>query len=425
MRILVLSLEVWRDDNNGGNVLSNIFTDFDAEFAQIFCSAGQPNNDICKRYYQMTDVMAIKNILQKKKMGVVLENIESVPNEDKVEKQLDKIKRRGSFEIFRILRECVWGLAKYKNQDLEKFVRDFDPDVIFAPCYSTHYMLNLTRYVAQITGKPIISYVSDDVYSLRQWRFSPLYWINRFLVRRNMRRTWPYYSLVYTMTDLQKNEMEQIFRRPMKILRKSGEFEVLDKEKTTNTPIRFIYAGGVYLNRWKTLCKLVLVMRKINEKELRVKLDIYTNNQVKKRAEAILNDGRNAEIHAAVSQQELRMKYKTSDVALHVEGFDIKNRLNVRQSFSTKIVDCLESGCAVLAICDAKQGGHEYLRREDAAICIDNLSDIESVLKNMVNNPNLIREYREKAFLCGQRNHMRDDMSRKLCEDFQTIIETN
>ena len=69
MMVIVISLEVWRDDNNGGNVLSNIFDGIEAEFAQVYCSSGFPKNDICKKYFQMTDAMAIKNIFKKQKMG--------------------------------------------------------------------------------------------------------------------------------------------------------------------------------------------------------------------------------------------------------------------------------------------------------------------------------------------------------------------
>ena len=57
MRILVLSKEAWRDDQNGGNVLSNIFSGFHAEFAQITCAAAKPSNSLCKKYFQMTDSM--------------------------------------------------------------------------------------------------------------------------------------------------------------------------------------------------------------------------------------------------------------------------------------------------------------------------------------------------------------------------------
>ena len=56
-----------------------------------------------------------------------------------------------------------------------------------------------------------------------------------------------------------------------------------------------------------------------------------------------------------------------SNDSLHAEAFDRTSRHVVRMSFSTKIVDCMDSGCAVMAICDDKQAGGSYLRRNDCA----------------------------------------------------------
>ena len=56
MKILIVSKEVWRDDQNGGNTLSSIFSAFpeDTEFAQIFCSEGNPDNNVCTKYFKMS-----------------------------------------------------------------------------------------------------------------------------------------------------------------------------------------------------------------------------------------------------------------------------------------------------------------------------------------------------------------------------------
>ena len=48
MNILIVSYEAWRDTNNGGNVLSNIFRAFpDAKLAQLYCSGEMPQNSVC------------------------------------------------------------------------------------------------------------------------------------------------------------------------------------------------------------------------------------------------------------------------------------------------------------------------------------------------------------------------------------------
>ena len=123
-----------------------------------------------------------------------------------------------------------------------------------------------------------------------------------------------------------------------------------------------------------------------------------------------------------VSQEELKEIYKNSDIAIHVESKDIKNRLATRLSFSTKIVDCIESGCAILAYCWREHSGWTYLDREKAAICVSQKDDLRNTLKNIVNHPELISAYSKMAYECGVRNHDRDSIQKMIMEDFERII---
>ena len=230
LKILIVSAEVWRDDTNGGNVLSNIFNNFDAEFAQIFCNPGKPLNGICKRYYQMTAAQAIKNFFSHKPIGqeILLEQFPCERNNDiaveEPNKKFNNFFHSHRWGIFYAMEDFLWNTSNWKNKKLTEFIENFNPDIIFAPCYGNIFMAKLTRFVARLTGKKIISYISDDSYTLKQVNFSPYYWIRRFLVRSQLRKTFPYYSLVYTMTEIQKTQCERDFHANMKILRKACSF---------------------------------------------------------------------------------------------------------------------------------------------------------------------------------------------------------
>lgn len=430
MKILIISLELWREDINGGNVLSNLFSGIDAEFAQIYCSAGEPQNNVCKLYYQMTDRMIIKNIIEKKEIGNIIKYDEFPKNSihsnievDKTDLKKNKILRMFKGSSMYAVREILWKSSKWKNDNLEKFILDFNPDIIFAPCYGSHIMLSINRYVSELTKVPMISYISDDSYSLKQVSFSPVYWINRFILRSNLRKTMPYYELTYTMAEEQLKEYSEALNCNMKILKKSGIFSEYPINKEVNTPIRLVYAGGIYLGRWKTLSKIVEALKAINKDSIKMVLDIYTGNELNKKQKKLLNDGINSFVHKPVSQQELKKIYCKSDIALHVESFDLKNKLKVRLSFSTKIIDCLESTCAIMAICDKGQAGYSYLKEEDIAICIDNLNNIESRLRYICENPYIINEYSEKARLCGINNHQKEIIQQNIVMDFKMYME--
>ena len=90
-------------------------------------------------------------------------------------------------------------------------------------------------------------------------------------------------------------------------------------------------------------------------------------------------------------------------------------------SFSTKIVDCLSSGCAVMAICDEKQGGFVYLKNENAAMCISSRKQLVKTLNEIVNSPEILIEYARRAKECCIRNHDRSKISEMIKSDFEEI----
>ncbi len=429
MKVLIISAEVWQDKTNGGNVLSNMFRNMDWEFAQIYCNPGMPDNMICKKYYQMTDGMVIRNMFSHKPIGKEFKYIsgEKESESDSREIELPNQKFYEFFHkhrlgIFYSAKHFLWNISNWKNENLKKFIDNFSPDIIFAPCYGDRFMLRLTRFVGQYTGKKIISYISDDHYTLKQFSLSPIFWIERFILRCELRKTFPYYSLVYTMTEAQKSQCEKDLHGNMKILRKAAPYKNIEKKEIVNNPIRIIYAGGIYLNRWKTLKMLVDVLREININGVKAVLDIYTANEITRKINSVLNDGINSHLHSSVSQEKLEKIYQNSDIALHVESFDIKNRLLVRMSFSTKIVDCLSSGCAVMAICDSKQGGFVYLNSENAAFCVSNFTEIKQTLQNILVNKNIVLEYSNKAKECCIRNHNVDQIETMIKCDFENLV---
>ena len=430
MRILVISAEVWRDDKNGGNVLSNIFGNTGYEFAQIYCNPGNPSNHLCKRYYQMTDSMMINAILHKGKVGKVINYAEYPCDEKEVIEEQAEQENRSFYDFFRryrmesfyVIRSMIWKVASWDTPELRQFIVEFKPDLIFAPCYASHEMLAIDRLAKELTGVPVISYISDDNYGLRQFRLSPVYWLNRFVLRRNMRKTFKIYDLVYTMTEEQKYEYEKALGCKMKILRKSGDFTKVPEKKSVNKPIRMIYAGGIYVGRWKTLAKIAEAIRDVNKDGVKIVLDIYTGNTLTDKQKLLLHDGTNTIIHKSISLDELKQRYAESDIALHVESFELKYKLLSRISFSTKIIDCLSSGCATMAICWNQHSGYIYLKKHDIAICVDSVDKIPHAIDSVINNPEHVIDYARKAREFGLRHHQRENIKKEFMADLETYM---
>ena len=403
MKILILSAEVWQNENNGGNVLSNLFSNFNAEFAQIYCNPGFPTNNICHKYFQITDKSLLTNLFKPEKIGNSFNLEQSYNSTDHKSNSIFPFfnyLKTLRFDVFYTLRELVWSLSKWKNTRIKKFILDFNPDVIFAPCYGSLYMLDLTRFVSKITNKKIISYISDDHYSIKTMNFSFFGLINKLLLRSNLRRTFKHYDLMYTMTDEQKQIYSKFLKCPIKILKKGVDLKALNEKKTINNPIKLIYAGGLYLERWKTLVLLVNAIQKINttfNKSL-FHLTVYSNSKVNKKVKSLLNDKINSTYRDFIPYNELMNEYPKFDISLHVESFK-KSQLNkTKLSFSTKIVECLSSSTAVMVISPSLLSSYKYLNKLKAAICISEPNDIYNNLLLISNNNDIIFEYSKKAY---------------------------
>ena len=153
-----------------------------------------------------------------------------------------------------------------------------------------------------------------------------------------------------------------------------------------------------------------------------MQLDVYSNSFLNKRQLKCLNDGINSTVHKAISLSELNDIYSKSDIALHVESFDLKNRLAVRLSFSTKIIDCLASGCATVAICHKSQSGFQYLKTNDVALCCDNLNQLEQLLNTIIKSPNILCDVQKRAVDFGKLNHSEKIITKELCADFCRVV---
>ena len=96
----------------------------------------------------------------------------------------------------------------------------------------------------------------------------------------------------------------------MKILQKCGSFEfeneykIIDEKK----PIKLIYAGKFYMNRWEVLGEIVDILREINKDKVKMVLEIYTTDKATKRQKELLDDRINSFIMGKVTQEELKKK---------------------------------------------------------------------------------------------------------------------
>jgi glycosyltransferase involved in cell wall biosynthesis len=429
-RILIISGESWREDSNGGNVLSNLFSTFtdEYEFAQIFTNPAMPSNSICTKYFHISEGEVVKTFLKNQAFGRELQSSDYLIQAELAIKNTSSSNwltflKKLNFPIFHTLQDLIWRGSKWQTPELERFILDYNPDVIFAPMYYSLFMHRIDRYVAKLTNKKLVSYVSDDHLTFRQFSLSPVYWFNRLLLRKNVIATAKHYSLLYTMTQEQLEEYQPVLKVPMKVLKKTGNFEGVPPLKTDcGNPLIIMYGGNLIYNRFKTLHKLAQAIKEINQNGIKIQLHIYTQTPITEKLKLLLDDGQNSLLLGKISMEQLNVKYSGADLVLHVESFELKQRLLTRLSFSTKIIDLMHTGRGILAICSEESSPYKYLKSEDAAICVADVSEIKKTLQHLLEFPEQINEYASKAWECGVRNHDVKIVAKDLHADFKSMI---
>lgn len=424
MRILVISNSPWDDSNSFGSTFSNFFQGVDKDtIASVYCSGGTPNTNSCSRFFQIAEKDLARSAFKRKKAAgkevLPLCNEEKTPV--KKSKMMSFVKTH-RWVLFFWAREILWKIGKWKSEGLDNFINSFKPDIIVLPTYSFSYINKLALYIHKKWNLPMVSYVSDDEYTLRQFSISPLYWMNRFYQRIWVKRGIVNSRILYTISNVQKSDYEKCFSVPCKVLTKFLDFDASPACKQEyGKKLRLVYTGNIGGNRWKSLALIAKAIQEINAIESRLQLEIYTATPITKRMEKALNIVDCSEIKGRVSAKEVRLLQEEADVLVHVEAMDLKNRLSVRQSFSTKIVDYFKAARPILAVGPTSVASLQHLIENDCAMIGNSKDTIIAELKKAIEDPSYLALLSERAYECGRKHHNRKEMQEMFLTDMQEI----
>ena len=425
MRILIISRSPWRLDNSFGNTYSNIFRDMkDVEIANIYLADGVPEYESnVKAYYQVSEkalVSSFLHLFSKPNVGkeVYTEKVtHMVKEKDSTYLLVGKQKR---WPIMFIAREFIWKFGKVNYEGMDNFVKSFKPDIIFLPYYYAVYVFRVALHIQKKFNIPMTGEACLDIYSLKQLSFDPFFWINRFIIRKWIRKAANHSASLYFISEKMRRDYSKYLNIKGKILykipdlsRKQSEYSEIHK------PVRFLFTGNIGANRWKTLSKLSTALKEADFGHL----DIYTATPLTDKMKKALIIQGYSEIHAPVSQDEVKVLQNNADVLVHAESFDLANKLLVRYSISTKIMDYLCMGRTILAVGPKDVASIEYLKNNDTALVATSENDLVGVIQMLKENEDILRLYSQKglSFLQSQMNA--EEMKLSLYNDMKEIIK--
>lgn len=418
-KVLVVGINPWID-NTGINTLINFFECWDSEnLAHIYTRDGLPDTKICDKFFRISESKVLKSVLKRKiKTGERVYNTPRALTENNgYKKKMTPFKN--------VLREFVWKFGKWKTKELDAFIDDFKPDVLFFPVYSNVYMCRLQNYIAKRTKKPIILYSSDDNYSYKSISKSPFAVLHRWWLRKGEGKLFKRADEIMVISPKQKEEYDNLFKKECIVLTKGVDFDKFPFDpKPVHTPIKMVYTGKLIIGRWKSLSAIADALRKINKDKLCAELDIYTTDTLTEEQNKLLNRN-GVSVKGSLSLSEVQKVQSDADVLVFVESLEKKYKNTARLSFSTKITDYLKSGKCIFAIGGDDIAPMDYFTRYDCAVTVNTYEEIEGKLTSLICDTQKISEYGKKAYLVAKENHDKQKINQILIDTITNLKKEN
>lgn len=407
-RVLVTTVGAW-SDTIGSNTMSELFREYDKDkLACLYIRADISDAVSCRRYFHIFEGRVMKSIL---KRGMVTGEEYILGSFDKSLADLDEEKarydsfRRKSNWFYLLAREFVWVLGRWRSKELDAFLDDFKPEVLFFPIESYIHFNRINEYIIKkYHPRKIVGYMWDDNFTYKQHPSSLGYKIHRWWLRHGVKRLVGKCDTVFAICPKMKCELDAEFGINSVLLTKPiYQFNEV-RSTIPHYPIKILYTGKLIYGRDETIAHIVDAIKEVNKGEQKVLLQLYTNTELTPlMRERICVDGC-CEIKGFVPQSEVIKIQKEADVLLYVESLSDEN-LTARLSFSTKMTDYLSSGSCIWAVGNADLAPLEYLKLEDTGIVSTDEESIRMALQQIIKSPESLRKYAQNAQQCGRKNH--------------------
>lgn len=428
-RILFCTVDSWNQHIGASstNTYATLFANYPSErLAGLYLREEYPDNDSCGIYYQISERKIIRSLFNRAiKTGQILRP-NSKPSELDA-KDIEKTntlyaKNRKKRKYYKLLiRELIWKIGHWRTKELDVFLDSFKPDVVIFSMEGYIHFNRICRYIVKHTGAHAIGYIWDDTFTYRQVSDSVGFKLFRFLQRHSLRNTIRACNDFWAITPKTKEEFDAFAGVNCKIVTKplneNHSKEIIPYNH--NGPIKMLYTGNLAIGRIDTLKSLSKALKNINKEKEKVIVDVYTNTVLTEDEKRQLS--KSITFHNPVSISQAMELQKNADVLLFMEDIVGNNSKKARLSFSTKLTDYFSAAKCIFAIGPSNIAPMDYLKKEDAAICINDETQIVDALNILVISPSKIDEYAEKALACGQKNHSKD----KILEIVKSSLDRN
>lgn len=418
MNVLIISQAAWDNQNSVGNTYSNWFEDWnDDHFFHFYTRKQLPNNSVVEKYYNIAATDIIKGKFNGKTFS--REDLNLLRGEydkahEKEQANIDSLRESSSIRgIANFAMDLIWWSKLWLNKSFKKFVNDASPDVLFAFATNQCILWPAIKYLKKEKNTRVVLFIADDCWGeiCNQGQIRRNY--NKRLYRKCLENA----DVLFGASEELCTAYNQIFDLNITPLYKCCHFETAVKERV-NSPMVFSYAGNLLYGRAETLAKVADALEEINKDGVKVKLEIYTGATITPELIKMLNRNGTSEIMGKRSYDDIKKKLSDSDIVLHVESFEREQINCVRYSFSTKIIDCLQSGTNMLAIGPDEAASIDYFKKIPGAFWVNDVYSIKEVIEDIIGHKTMLMENANRVREFAIKHHGKNSAYSKLIKAF-------
>ena len=382
--------------------MSDTFNEWPKErLSQLYFYDETPTTTICERYFKITDKDVLYSLVTfKRSCGKELTKDDiDLSLEDSISKDFDKSRlfkfKKKHKTISRLLRDLVWSFGKWKTAELNTWVDNCKPDVIYIVMSDYCFPTKVAWYLSRKHNIPIYTSFEDDFYfsanphNVIEWLLSKKH---KRLTRKVFKRS---FGVSYA-SEVMKSLYESTFKKKGIIQYKS--VTVSSDVAPQNEHLRLLYAGTFNFHRWRSLIEIGKAIEPYD-----AKLILFSNNKDEEITKE-LEKYHSIDYRGFASSEQIEKEIRASNILLVVESFDEESIARVKCSLSTKIADYLGANRCILAYGPVSVGSIDYLLKNEAAIVADE-SSLSEAINQIVSDPVKIDHTIENAKQLAIKNH--------------------
>ena len=414
-------MDCWSSYNSAttANTFASLFENYDSnQMASLYLREEIPTSKQCCKFFSISENAVLRSVLKPNTItGKVFSRDEmSVTQRDicNIEKTKERYKKFGvkRNRILLFAREIMWLIGRWKSKELKEFLDDFKPDIVMYGMEGYCYFHRIVRYVLKSTGAKGIGYFWDDNFTYIQHKPTVGFLLHRYMQRRSLKKTVKITQDFFAISPKTKQEADEFFDINCTILTKPVDIVMNNRSRGSNGKIKIVYTGNLKIGRLDTLKVISDVLDEERNLFDKFIFEIYSGTTIADEDIELFNEA--IKFKGSIPSEQVNDVQREADVLLLIEDFQGENKLTARLSFSTKTTDYLGQGKCIFAIGNSDIASIEYLSENDCAICASSKKEIRDAMLRLINNPNLISEYGNKALQVGKVNYSRAIMEERV-----------